>query len=125
MAKAFLVLFFVCFAGCSKEEGARKEFSKHFTCPEDQVEVRERKELKPSMLRVKLPPPPEIASDPARLELYKEQQAEIDEGADTFGDIYEARGCDKQSLYACRIRSNKTFGVSCTTQPYVDGVSRW
>ncbi len=125
MTKAFLALSFVCFAGCSKETGAREKFSQEFTCPEDQVEVRERKELKPSMLRVKSPPPPEIASDPARLRLYKEQQAESDEGADTLGDIFEARGCDKQSLYACRIRSNKTFGVSCMTQPYVDGVSRW
>ena len=87
--------------------------------------MRERKDLKPSMLRVKVPPPPEIASDPGRLAQYNEKEAEIDAGANTFGDIYEARGCDKQSLYACRIRSNKTFGVSCTKESYVDGVSRW
>ncbi len=125
MTKASLVLVVACVVGCSKETGAREKFSQEFTCPEDRVEVREREDLKPSMLRVKVPPPPEIASDPGRLAEYNEREAEIDEGADTFGDIYEARGCDKQSLYACRIRSNKTFGVSCTNQPYRDGVSRW
>lgn len=120
-----LGLFLVCLVGCSKETGAREKFSQEFTCPADRVEVRERKNLKPSMLRVRVPPPPEIASDPGRLAQYNEKQAEIDEGADTFGDIYEARGCNHQSLYACRIRSNKTVGVSCTSQPYGNGVSRW
>ena len=112
-------------AGCSKESGARERFSQEFTCPEDRVEVRERKDLTPSMLRVQVPPPPEIASDPARLSQYKAKEAETNKNADTFGDIYEARGCNKQSLYACRIRTNKRVGVSCTSQPYENGVSRW
>ena len=113
-------------AGCqSKESGAREKFSQEFTCPEDRVEVRERKDLTPSKLRVQVPPPPEIASDPARLAQYKEREAENNKNADTFGDIYEARGCNKQSLYACRIRTNKSVGVSCTSQPYENGVSRW
>lgn len=112
-------------SGCSKSSGAREKFSQEFTCPEDRVEVRERKDLTPSKLRVHVPPPPEVASDPARLAQYEEKEAENDKNADTFGDIYEARGCNKQSLYACRIRSNRTFGVSCTSQPYANGVSRW
>lgn len=124
MTKASLVLAFVCLVGCSKETGARERFAEEFTCPVDRVEVRERKDLTPSMLRVKVPPPPDVASDPARLALHNEQEAEIDEGADSFGDIYEARGCDKQSLYACRIRTNNRFGVSCTSQPYENGVAR-
>ena len=88
--KASLVLFLVCLVGCSKETGARETFSREHTCPEDRVEVRERKDLRPSMLRVRVSPPPEIASDPGRLAQFNEKQAEMDKGADTFGDIYEA-----------------------------------
>lgn len=113
-------------AGCqSKEAGAREKFSQEFTCPEDRVEVRERSDLKPSMLEAQGTPDPEIAADPGRLEMWKAEQEKHRENADAMCDMFEARGCNKQSLVCCSRHAKRINEASCMTRHYANGVSRW
>ena len=112
--------------GCqSKEAGAREKFSNEVTCPEERVEVRERSDLTPSMLRAQVPPPPDVAADPGRLAMWKAKEEESNENADQACDMFEARGCGKQSLVCCRRHSKRINETSCMTLPYANGVSRW
>jgi hypothetical protein len=112
--------------GCqSKEGGAREKFSQELTCPAERVEVRERSDLKPSMLYPQVSPPPDIAADPGRLAMWKAEQEKRDENADEACDLFEARGCNQQSLVCCRRHSKRWNEVSCSTRPYANGVSRW
>jgi hypothetical protein len=130
MTKTWLLLLVLALStslvGCqSKEAGAREKFSKEFTCPAERVEVRERSDLKPSMLRAQVPPPPDVAADPARLAMWKAEEETNNENADQMCDMLEARGCNQQSLVCCRRHTKRINEVSCMTHQYANGVSRW
>jgi hypothetical protein len=112
--------------GCqSKEAGAREKFAEEFTCPADRVEVRERSDLKPSMLRAQVPPPPDVAADSARLAIWKAEEEKNNKNADQGCDLFEARGCNQQSLVCCSRHAKRMNEASCMTRPYANGVARW
>ncbi len=113
-------------AACQgKADGVRERFSASFTCPADRVEVRERADVTPSMLRVREELPADIKADPGRLAMWREKQAKSDQASDSSCEMFEARGCGKQSLYCCSRPPRHMNRVSCFSQDYANGVSRW
>jgi hypothetical protein len=111
----------------SKEQGAKEHFSQDATCPEDRVEVRARTDLKPSMWLPKETPPASIAADPGRLAMWQDARDQRLASTDSRDDIFEARGCGQQKVYACH-RHNKDLGyIMCSSFPqgYPPGVAKW
>ncbi len=110
-------------------EGARERFSERFSCPLERVEARERKELSgyDVIFGAKDAPPPEIASDPGRVAMWKKKNDETKASWDRSTHVVEVRGCDKQVLFTCSRPTSKgaRHSVSCTEQAYPAGVSRW
>jgi hypothetical protein len=119
-----LLVIALAAAGCSVSlDDVQQEFAQEFTCPKDKIQVRERKELKPSMLEPKKEPPAEIAADPDRRAMWQTERDEHLRYLDG-GQVFEVRGCGHQTLYSCRKNQNRGF-VTCTGRPYGDGMARW
>ena len=120
---AMAALLFV--AGCdSKEDGARKHFSRDVTCPTDRVDVRARPDLRPSMWFFETKPPADVAKDPDRLRMWQAAQDRVRESMDDDDDVYEAHGCGHEKLYGCH-RHNRHFTViMCSELFYKPGMSR-
>lgn len=101
----------LCVAGCqSLTEGAKETFSQENMCPLDRVEARERPELTSASVKPPGPPavpPPEIAADPARLKMWRDQRAEAAARRDLGHHYAQARGCGKTVLYDCRGPTNE------------------
>lgn len=123
------VVVLVVFCGCqSVGDGAKEQFSKDNTCPLDRVEVRERGELKPSQFTKPHDAPADIAADPGRLKVWRDEQARLAANDDNWGRIVEARGCDKHVFYACGHPTKSSDGKrwSCSEQSFVPaGISKW
>jgi hypothetical protein len=112
--------------GCkSKESGAREAFSKEFTCPADRVEVRERPDVKMSMLRETSKPPADVAADPGRLAMWNAEQEKSRTNADGLCEMFEARGCNQQTLMCCSRPPKHADRITCIKHAYANGVSRW
>src|SRR5260221_11716795 len=101
----FIALASLGVAGCeSMEDCAQETFSKEFSCPKDSVAVRARKDVDGWAVTHDPPsePPKEIKDDPARLQVWKqdqdEQRAQFNK---MMNEIYEAKGCNHEALYAC------------------------
>lgn len=109
----------------SFEGGARESFSTGNTCPADRVEVRARGDVKYSATLPRREPPADIKADPGRLKMWEEQEAKSTRAQDDACEMYEARGCGKQSLLCCRRPPKHVNRVSCMTRDYPAGVSRW
>ncbi len=97
----------IALAGCgssraSAESAARDELSKQHSCPADRITTAVRSDLKPFALGgvTRDVPPPDVAKDPGRLEVWNAKQREIEDGYDNF-TIVEARGCDQHVFYLC------------------------
>jgi len=96
-----LVLGFFLIGCRSNETMARENFARAFTCPEDRITVTLHKELAAVDLAVRPAiPPKEIAADPGRLALWKEEAAH---GAAEYerDAVVEARGCGHAVFYIC------------------------
>jgi len=120
--------FFACLSllSCkSMETGARESFSKAHTCPEERVEVRRRADVTRGQLRKRPKPSAEIQADPGRLKMWEAEQERINKNIDGMCDIYEARGCGYQELLCCTRPPKHMDRVSCGTEDYADGVSKW
>jgi hypothetical protein len=117
----------------SLKDGAKENFSKAFSCPEDRVEVRERKDLSPYEVMSGPRPeaPAEIQSDPGRLELWQKKEKETSTNVDNRFDVFEVRGCEKQVLYYCAHpdsddgQGTKSNVVSCVEGKYPAGAAKW
>jgi hypothetical protein len=105
--------------------GAREAFSKTHTCPEERIEVRRRADLIRSKLGDMRKPPPEVQADPARLKMWQAEQDRINKSVDAMCELYEARGCGHQELMCCFRPAKRMNRVSCSTEKYPDGVSKW
>ncbi len=122
---AVLVTTLVLSACKSKEQGARESFSKDFTCPEDRVEVRARPDVKRSDLDKREEPPADIKADPGRLELWQSRKDEERKKSDDGCEMFEARGCGKQTLLCCSRPAKRQDRVMCFNHDYANGVARW
>jgi hypothetical protein len=109
----------------SKEQGAREEFSETYTCPLDRVEVRARPDVKKSDLAKREDPPPNIEADPGRLQLWQSKRDEQRKRDDDGCEMFEARGCGKQTLLCCSRPAKRQDRVNCFQHDYANGVTRW
>ena len=84
--------------------GAREQFSREQSCPEDRIQVRARPEVKPSDAFFgtdRREPPSEVARDPARLAIWQKGERERAEDWNARFEPFEVRGCGAQVLYLC------------------------
>ncbi len=113
-------LLLLASTGCPSLKGAAKEdFSTEFTCPEDRVQVLERKDLRASEKLFGMAasePPEEVRADPARLTLWREREADRVRQANSNYTMFEANGCGHQAIYACArgVDTNGSDVASCS-----------
>lgn len=82
--------------GCKSPGATTKEhFARTFNCPAAKVEVRPRPEL------------------------HFRQNLEWQD------EIFEARGCDYQTLYSCDKLDKDSSRITCSPKSYPPGISRW
>jgi len=94
------------------KNGAREEFGKKYSCPEDGVTVTPRGDLDPNVVFAKPKtrskrdePPAEVAADPARLAKWNADRAEKEASrSERYSgyDMFEISGCNHKDLAACR-----------------------
>jgi hypothetical protein len=112
----------ICLVACvSLGIGARDDFARRFSCPEDRVHVVLRQDLRRrleteddrDLARTRYPlqdtPLPEVARDPERLAKWRRDQTEIWrertsmlQGLHSNEDVFELNGCEHALLLACR-----------------------
>jgi hypothetical protein len=92
-----LFAFTLLTAGCqSYESSAREEFSTHFSCPTDRVDVRARPDLDPRAV-----------------------------GTAAYCDVWEGRGCGQQSRFCCFRPKKNPASVKCSTVDYRPGDAKF
>ncbi len=107
-------------AGCKPlKTGAREEFSRQFSCPEERVEVTERHDTTYGALVLQATPmetpTDEVKKDPGRLAKWQQDQQkkrdELQKGLDTL-TLFEVHGCDHTALLGCERQSARHGGPS-------------
>jgi hypothetical protein len=89
-------------AGLAPSNGALSIFSSANFCPADRVTVTRREDLPPStVVGAATSPPPDIATDPGRLEMWRHRMAERNTALDQWGKTYVVSGCGHDQLYIC------------------------
>lgn len=110
LSQRILPIVFIFSTGCaSLEKGARDYFVRELSCPMDRVTVRARPDLHYGDLLL-IPstskPSAEIAADPERLALWKENHAkdlsERRARASKLYDVFEVTGCGRTVQLGCR-----------------------
>jgi hypothetical protein len=128
----FLVVAALVTPGCKGlKTGAREEFAKKFSCPDDRVQVVERADLhaydvihgdRDTFTKA---PPEEVAADPGRLAKWKADHDESDDRNRSYYNsaytVFEVSGCDHEVLMACTHPGGVKGGtrmdrVSCNIQ---------
>lgn len=93
----------VALTGCAEKlhDGAIDIFSKTNICPADRLVAKERKDIQPhTILDVSVPaPPPEVAADPGRMQMWRDMHRVPD--VDAFARVFEVTGCGKTTKMAC------------------------
>ena len=107
---SFLLLVAVVLSiGCKRlKTGAREEFGRKHSCPEDRITVSSRDDVTwSSLVLASSPaeaPPDEVKNDPGRLAKWHKDRAEEDaatrERLDEL-DVFEVKGCGHEVLMAC------------------------
>ena len=132
-AVVVLVLLALVTPACKRlVTGAREEFAKKFSCPEDRVQVAERKDLSAYELifgKMEAEKPPEaVLDDPERLAKWKadHDKSESKKRWDASFAVFEASGCDHKALLACAHPGGSKGGqrlnaVSCSIYEVKDG----
>ncbi len=95
--------------GCAMPfpQGARTVFSQSFTCPEPGVSVTARPDVPPHMILghgadgATQQPPPDVAADPARLQMWMQMAGQRAAEIDTVGQTFQVEGCGKTALLVC------------------------
>ncbi len=94
-----------CFHTMSLSQGARQAFEKSFFCPGPQVTVAARPDVPVhTIVQTKgdgAQPPPEVAADPARLQMWQQAQAQKSADVDSLGPPYEVVGCGEKVMLVC------------------------
>ena len=93
--------------------GAQMIFTQSQTCPADRVSVTPRPDLPPHTILARHhgEPPPEIAADPARMQLWLDRHGENLALIDSTWKTFELRGCDVQALYVCQHPTLEDFSA--------------
>jgi hypothetical protein len=127
LASLAVLLILLATACQGYESGAREQFSKQFTCPEDRVEVRQSALTVASVKgKKRAEPPPEIKADPGRLKLWQAEQDKTASFSSVFcSELWEARGCDHQTLYCCYRPSKHANRVNCSSEDYPPGAAKY
>lgn len=121
VAAVFTLVGIIAASGCKKvTQGAKEHFSRDFTCPLERVEVRPRKDLRPSDFEAHAKPSKEIAADPDRLAMWQAEQNKNREWMDKHDEILEARGCDHEALYACHRHNKDASYIMCSQKKLPD-----
>jgi hypothetical protein len=117
-----VLIALVGLTGCRKSlaDGAREEFARRHSCPEDRVTVQERDDANAAEIAFGFEegePPPEVAADPERLAKWKqdaeEKRTRAEDGASSLG-IFEVGGCDTSMLLVCnhpRIPHSRGYSI--------------
>ncbi len=96
-----------CFSAMSIPGGARTVFSQSFVCPPETVTVTPRPEIPPHTLLghqadgSDAAPPPDVAADPARLQMWQAAAAQKAAVLDALAPVYEVNGCGKKAMLIC------------------------
>jgi hypothetical protein len=78
--------------------GTRDEFSEKFSCPNDAITSKARKDVQASEFEKPNTPPAEIAADPARLAVWQANQPQP-----WTVEFFELTGCGHHVLWGCRL----------------------
>jgi hypothetical protein len=100
-------------ASCKPTTGhARAVFATTHTCPANRVVATQRDDLSAhDVLFGSSRPPREVATDPARLAMWRQQQAKSQASVNNRYRVFEVLGCNIHVLSAChRMKSS----VSCS-----------
>lgn len=104
----------------SLKTGVTEKFSEDYTCPPSRVAVTARPDLSAAEVlghskeRAEVPPD-DVKNDPERYALWKEEQSKRQEQHDgRYEDyeVFEAKGCDHDVIYACCHASQSSAGHS-------------
>jgi hypothetical protein len=122
-------------AGCKKlSTGARESFGRIYSCPDNQITVTARDDLKASTLMAggasgpEEQPPEEVKREPARLAKWREERAKDREFAEKRyerHEVFAVTGCGHSSLLCCEhphVTSGGSTGeatdrVECVSAP--------
>lgn len=87
--------------GCPSVDGAvRHQFSVRYTCPAEDIRIRERTEIPAHTLLHPAEPPEDVRRDPERLRLWEQRVQETNERADEY-HVYDVSGCGLEHRYVC------------------------
>ena len=113
MRPLLLLVFFALPAlvsGCKRlSTGAREDFARRYSCPENRIDVKERTDLRAQDVlgpgqQPEAQPPDEVKNDPGRYAQWKKDQAEQRQGqAARYADyeVFELTGCGHAATLAC------------------------
>src|SRR5262249_28808704 len=93
-------LLVLILSACASSE-VKERFGKEQSCPENQIAVTRLRELPAGLVPPPPPaPPPEVASDPARLAVFRSNNpGESYEGR----RVFVAEGCGHKATYMCNV----------------------
>lgn len=109
MKRSILLLALLAIISCKRlSTGAREEFAKKYSCPENRVTVTERSDLHYGDLAVQPSveePPDDVKKDPERLAKFKkdkaEEKSELKSTLNSNLDMFGVKGCDHDVLMGC------------------------
>lgn len=92
--------------GKSFEQGAREDFARRHSCPDDRIAIKPRNDIDSSEVLLdgfaNREPPAEIAADPERLAKWQEEQNKTNAALDKDSGVFEVEGCDHHEILSCR-----------------------
>ena len=106
--------------------GAKEDFARRHSCPEDRVSVKERTDVSAASLLApggNESPPDDVKRDPGRLAKWeadkKEQRAKTESGYARSYTVYEVRGCNVAVFLACTNAdsTNGEMSLVCQEKP--------
>jgi hypothetical protein len=102
------------FKSCTALPGrTREEFSRMYSCPLDSVANKARPDVQAADFEKPATPPPEVASDPARLAVWKANQPQP-----WSVEFFELTGCGHHVLWGCKLPSSKSSSGVLASCPY-------
>lgn len=115
---ALAIAIAIASTGCkSKQQLARESFAKDHSCPLAEVLASEHTELSSYDLTFgKLEPPADIAADPTRVALWREENERKRKLVDASSTVFLGEGCNQQKYYACS-RSDAKQGSNLRCSP--------